>query len=210
VKKPSFVIPLSDIERGARSVDFTLDEAWLRAMLGEAGATPLGPGSASVELSMNGRQVMVRGRAEAKVTMPCVVSLDPIEIELKPEIFLMLSERQPSPGEASGRRGGPKRGGEAASKGRKPRAEDDSDTELSPEDAALDSFEGSQIELDSFFREFLLLELPLFPRRSDLPSPEGPAIAPPSAEAPSATIDPRLLPLADLKTRLSQKNKSKE
>lgn len=202
--KATFVVPLSDLERGPKSVVFTLDESWLRATLAEAGATPQGPGQASVELSKSGRDVMVRGRAEARVTMPCVVTLDPVPIELKPEIFLMLAPREPAADE--GKRAGGKRRGEAGPKGKKGRADEESEVELSAEDAAQDTFEGSQIELDSFFREFLLLELPLFPRRSDLPSPEGPAIAPPSADAPEgATVDPRLRPLADLKRRLSQK-----
>ncbi|HEY2409266.1 MAG TPA: YceD family protein [Polyangiaceae bacterium] len=207
--KPSFVVPLSDLERGPRSIVFSLDEAWLRKTLAEAQATPIGAGTASVELSKSGRDVMVRGRAEARVSVACVVTLDPIEIELRPEIFLLLAPREPN--ESSGRRA-PKRRGEAGPKGKKGRAEEDSDSELSAEDVAEDTFEGSQIELDSFFREFLLLELPLFPRRSDLPSPEGPAIAPPSAgPTESPVIDPRLKPLADLKRRISLKqDKSKE
>ncbi|MBM4362314.1 MAG: hypothetical protein FJ104_06510 [Deltaproteobacteria bacterium] len=66
--------------------------------------------------------------------------------------------------------------------------------------------------LDPFVREFLLLELPLFPLREDLRSDETPAIeAPPEApgspeRAPGeAPLDPRLAPLLSLRARLGRK-----
>jgi hypothetical protein len=61
--------------------------------------------------------------------------------------------------------------------------------------------------LDGFAREFLLLELPMFPRRSDLPTdtlaanPPLPADSQPGGQVP---LDPRLSPLAELKSRLEK------
>lgn len=199
-------------------MSFTLDEAWLRETFEGTEATPRQAGSATVELSKSGRDIMVRGRAEAAVTMPCVVTLDPLEIELKPEIFLMLA---PAPTEPTGKGGKSERrrsvagatGKQAPSDARAPaprkqkaQHEDEEGELLDPVSAARDTFEGSQIELDSFFREFLLLELPMFPRRSDLPSSPEPAIGPrlvtadPDEQEP--VVDPRLQPLAALRSRL--------
>lgn len=210
--KSAFIVLVADIERGPRTATFTLDEAWLSQALEGTDATPRGAGSVTVELSKSGRDIMVRGRLEVPVNMPCVVTLDPLDIDLNPEIFLMLA---PAPSEPAGK-GSKKRAGatkEAQPEGRAaaPRKrgtpdELEEDELLDLTAAARDTFEGSQIELDPFFREFILLELPMFPRRSDLPSSEGPAIGPPSAEPGEhePVIDPRLQPLAALRSRLRE------
>jgi uncharacterized metal-binding protein YceD (DUF177 family) len=216
VTKAVFVVPLADIERGPRTLTFTLDEAWLSEAFEGTDATPRGPGSATVELSKSGKNVMVRGKAEAPVTMSCVVTLDPLSFDLTPEIFLMLapaaSEASPKLAKkaravAAGKDSATPTEARSTASRKRPSKEEDDDGELLDEHAAArDTFEGSQIELDSFFREFLVLELPMFPRRSDLPSSEGPAIGPPSAESDGQepVIDPRLQPLAALRSRLRE------
>jgi len=223
VSKALFVVPVADVERGPRNVTFTLDEAWLREAMEGTEATPRRPGSVTVELSKSGKDIMVRGRAEAAMSMPCVVTLDPLDIDLAPEIFLMLT---PAPSEAAGKGGRTEKkrsvagasgkggaGKEAPAEARATASrkrggkEDDEEGELLDDStAARDTYEGSQIELDSFIREFLLLELPMFPRRSDLPSSEGPAIGPRSVEPDEQepVIDPRLQPLAALRSRLRE------
>ena len=221
--KALFVVPVADVERGPRTVSFTLDEAWLREVFEGTEATPRRPGSATVELSKSGCDIMVRGRAEAAVSMPCVVTLDPLEIDLNPEIFLMLapapseptakggkgdkSERKRSVGGAHGKEA-PADARAAAPRKQKSKDDDEEGELLDAVTAARDTFEGSQIELDSFFREFLLLELPMFPRRSDLPSSPETAIGPrlvtpePADEQQEPVVDPRLQPLAALRSRL--------
>ena len=152
--------------------------------------------------------------------MPCVVTLDPLEIDLNPEIFLMLA---PAPSEPTGKGGkgdrkrsvpgahgkdAPTEARGGAPRKQKSKDDDEEGELLDPVTAARDTFEGSQIELDSFFREFLLLELPMFPRRSDLPSSPGPAIGPrlvePETDGQEPAIDPRLQPLAALRSRLRE------
>lgn len=216
--KALFVVPVADVERGPRTVTFTLDEAWLREALEGTEATPKRAGSATLELSKSGREIMVRGRAEAALSMPCVVTLDPLDIDLNPEIFLMLA---PAASEPTGKPGrSEKKRSVAGATGKEPPVEargtaarkrgakeDDEEGELLDDStAARDTFEGSQIELDSFIREFLLLELPMFPRRSDLPSSPGPANGPrlvePESSEQEPAIDPRLQPLAALRSRL--------
>ena len=216
MSKAQFVVPVADVERGPRTVSFTLDEAFLRATFEGTEATPRAAGSATVELSKSGRDIMVRGRAEVAISMPCVVTLDPLDIELSPEIFLMLAPAPTAEPAGKGGKGGKKRLGssaeapaEARRAASRKRGADDDDEEgelLDAVSAARDTFEGSQIELDSFFREFLLLELPMYPRRSDLPSSPGPAIGPrlvtPEPDEQQPVIDPRLQPLAALRSRL--------
>jgi uncharacterized metal-binding protein YceD (DUF177 family) len=213
VSKPAFVVPVADLERGPRTVTFTLDEAWLRQAFEGTDATPRRAGSATVELSKNGKDVLVRGRVEAAVSMPCVVTLDPLDIDVSAEVFLMLAPASSEIVAKSGkkaRRGGAQEGwteGRGAASKRPAKEDPEDDEELDVHAAARDTFEGSQIELDPFFREFLVLELPMFPRRSDLPSSEGPAIGPPSSASvgQEPAIDPRLQPLAALRSRLHEK-----
>jgi len=198
VSKPNFVVPLSDLEWGPKAVSFEVGEAWLRRALAETEATVRdGPGRLDVELTKNGREVMVRGRVSCALHMPCVVTLDPVEVDVNAEIFLLLSPAGPR----SGAR--PSKGAGQRGKGKNGWAKD---PELSSEDAARDTYEGSEVVLDPFIREFIVLELPLFPKRSDLPLSETPAIPPaPDADRSDAPVDPRLLPLAKLKSRLGQK-----
>jgi uncharacterized metal-binding protein YceD (DUF177 family) len=168
----------------------------------------------TVEVSKSGRDVMVRGRLEAALSMPCVVTLDPLDIDLNPEVFLMLAPagsdsapKAPKKTRREGSNGSPSEARVAAPRKRAAKDELEEGEELDATTAARDTFEGSLIELDPFFREFLVLELPMFPRRSDLPSSEGPAIGPPStaSEGQEPVIDPRLQPLAALRSRLRQK-----
>ena len=83
------------------------------------------------------------------------------------------------------------------------------EAELSDGEAGRDTFSGDLVVLDDFVREFILLELPAYPRRSDLPSPGDAASAPAPEPAGIAAIDPRLRPLADIAQRLASK-KAKE
>lgn len=205
--KPSFVVRLADLERGAKEVTFTLSEDWLRHALSDAQATPLEPGKATVELMKNDEVVIVRGRAHVKLTVPCVVTLDPVALELEPEIFLQLArESEPSPRQKSAGKAEPagkkQGGGKPGAERRKKRGKEE--PELTAEEAAYDTFRGEEIALDDFFREFLLLEIPAYPRRSDLPSPEESISSRPLAEpdAEAKPLDPRLAPLLGIKHRL--------
>jgi len=202
VSSSRFVISVRDLENGPKEVTFTLTEAWLRDVLEPAGASPRGPGSVTVEVEKQGRDVMVRGRAEFCAVLPCVVTLDPVTFDLRPEIFLMLTQGKAGP--AKGRAGGPTKAPTVPTPKRKKRPHgNDNELELSPEENARDTFEGDEIVLDDFIREFLLLELPLYPRRPDLPSPEESIVSRPLAgPTGEQSIDPRLEPLAKLAARL--------
>jgi len=202
-----YVVPLADLEDGPRELTFELSEAWLRDVLEPAGASPRGPGRLEVELTKQGSEVMARGHAEFSATLPCVVTLDPVSFDLRPEIFLMLKPGPPRERSAKGKLpAGAKPA--PATNARKPgrRTKDqagDPDAELSAEGGLPDTYSGEEIVLDEFVREFLLLELPLYPRRPDLPSAEesidSRPLAGPTGEK---SIDPRLEPLQKLAARL--------
>jgi uncharacterized protein len=216
--RPHFVVALADLERGPKRVLFRMPLEWLKHAFAETEATPTGEGELDVELTRTGRDVMVRGRAQAAVSMTDARTLEPFPIELAAEIFLLLSQA-PDPEAHRGRR---RRAGEEPRRGRaqaKPPARDpkrggwEETPELEQNEAARDTFIGEQIVLDSFVREFLLLELPMVPLRSDLPTDGVAAIAPPSpppaaasaepgGDAKSGRIDPRLAPLAAIASRL--------
>jgi len=227
MSRSELVVPVADLERGAKHVEFALSEAWLRRALEGTGAVvAAAPGKLDVTLSKNGQEVLVRGNLTAELTMPCVVTLDPVPVPVRTEILLMLSPRQGATGPEldRGARRGPRartagaKGeggakGEAgaapvASKERRGRWEET--PVLSPEDAGKDTYEGHEIALDELVRELLILELPMFPRRSDLPT-DGAAANPPlpadSQPGGPVPLDPRLSPLAELKSRLEKMKK---
>jgi uncharacterized metal-binding protein YceD (DUF177 family) len=242
VSTPSFVVRVADLENGPQDLSCPVPEAWLNAALEGTDATARSPGELNVQLMLNGRDVVVRGRVTAQLSMPCSVTLDPVDVNVATDLFLLLTPR--SGGGRSGAGGGrgakgakapdPKtgvsarhgagavRGGPAKDAGNKDVPKEaarsrkngegiagwNEDPELSDEDAARDTYDGELVVLDSFIREFIVLELPMNPRKSDLRSDEDVAIALRSAGLGSAEeppLDPRLAPLAAIASRMRQK-----
>jgi uncharacterized protein len=215
--QPLLILRLADLERGKKHYEWELPLPWLRHTFAGTEASVDGPGMLIFEASETSRQVIVRGRAEAKVTMPCARTLDPVQLDLSAEVFLVLrpaaathATAQATVGSAAKRTnrvdGSPKAA--AAPKQRPSRRPE---SQLSEDEAAEDTYQGDHIELDDLVREFLLLELPMMPLRSDLRSEERPAIPPAletaSGSESSPTVDPRLRPLAELASRLRKTTK---
>jgi len=202
---------VADLEAGPQRVRWELGLPWLRWALDGTDASLLEPGELAVELLKNGRDVIVRGNAKLRVTMPCAKTLDPVDVALEPDVFLMLS---PSPNdETPGRRRsaarnqpGDRRAEKRPRKRRGKAPSWEATPELSEQAAAHDTYTADQIVLDDFVREFILLELPMSVVRSDLLTETGAAYGPPP-ETADKPIDPRLQPLAEIKSRLE---KSKE
>src|SRR5690606_20813641 len=208
-----FAVPVADLSRGEKSATWRIPAAWLKEVLAETEAEPIEDGELSVELMKSGADVVVRGHADVRVTVPCVVTLTPLTFDLHPEIFLLLP---PAPAGATSSKSGTGRrpAREARGKARVSKGEKADlrgwaeDPELSSEVGARDTFDGETVVLDDFVREFIVLELPLYPRCPDLPSDETPAIAPPSPESDGEKpIDPRLQPLAAIAKRLGEQKK---
>lgn len=205
VTKPFFVVPLADLERGGREVEWRLTRSWLTHALEGTEAQAVGDGELELSLVRNGKEVLVRGRARARVTVPDARTLEPVELDLCPEIFLMLSpastpvprQRQPLGGRKAGKKqpASPRTGAGRGWAG---------DPELRGEDASRDTYSGEQVVLDDFVREFLVLEIPMVVHK-DLPSEPATAIGPPPAVPQPETagrVDPRLAPLAAIAERM--------
>lgn len=223
---PELVVPVADLEQGPKHAQFALSVAWLQRALEGTDATVTAPGKLEVTLTKNGTSVLVRGQVTADLTMPCVVTLDPVPIPVRTEVVLMLA---PKAGAATAheshvarRRARPEQKTSSlpdkSSTDRASRAKNSDKKEgkwdetplLSEEEAGQDTYDGHQIVLDDFVREFVILELPMFPRRSDLPTEQTAANPPLPAGSQTGgdkPLDPRLSPLAELKSRLEQKIK---
>ncbi|MET0411352.1 MAG: DUF177 domain-containing protein [Polyangiaceae bacterium] len=224
--QPLFTVALRDLERSDQTRSWAIPVEWLvQAFEGTEGTPEGGAGQLELYLKKSEREVLVKGKARAKVVVPCARTLDPLPLELEAEVFLMLSpravppapkrERAPRAVERTPRAGdrAPRAGDRTPRAGDRPEraprkresAEDALDAELSSEDAARDHYEGETIVLDEFVREHLLLELPLFPVRSDLPSEEAGvtgSLPDPAGTDEPAELDPRLAPLAALRQGL--------
>jgi uncharacterized protein len=218
--KASFTIRLADIDRGVREFDWELPVEWLTHAFAETDAAPVSSGKLTLTASKNGSQVILHGRAKAQVTMPCARTLEPVDVRLDSEIVLVLRPG-PTPAPAakphavqssknSVRSYHAARRAEKGEVTHRHKTTNEPEAELSLEDACEDFYHGEHIELDQFVREFLILELPMMPLRSDLRFEGRPAIS----ATPELTggddanfVDPRLRPLAELASRLKKSTK---
>lgn len=204
----SIVVPLADLEKGPRQKAWVLEREWLDRALSDTEATSRGEGSVEATISKNGTRVIVRGRVMAPLTMPCARTLDPVDVDVDTELLLVLSPARAvsdAPQRKASRKKAVLSPREVAPKG--PKAEAGRVTkerEISAEEAAEDVYSGTEVVLDGFVREHIILELPMVPLRSDLREQDKPAIpAPPDdAKAKAGRIDPRLAPLAEVAGRL--------
>jgi uncharacterized protein len=210
-------IRLADLERGKTHYEWELPLLWLRRVFDGTEATVDTSGKLAIDASVTSRQVVVKGHAVANVTMPCARTLDPVSIDLSAEVSLVLRPAATSPemhattvGSATKRNSSSNPAKKAAELPKRKPAHWP-ERELPEDEAAEDVYQGELIELDGFVREFLLLELPLMPLRSDLRFEERPAI-PRSPEVANGAanpppLDPRLRPLAEIASRLKKTTK---
>jgi uncharacterized protein len=234
---PLLAIPANDIDTAGLAVDVDLPAAWINRELADVSATSPGPGHLTARVSKSGTDVVVRGHADVKLTMPCARCLNPAEVDLRADLSLLL---RPAPGESAHHRGGSGRAAagasgaaagrrgdangrapgsdKAAPRGRKGAGDSDSasgkkskdiEYEFSSEEAEVDTFDGDTVVLDDFLREAILLELPNFPLCSEACPGIGPVATDREAErsGPSDRIDPRLAPLSALREKLAKPSK---
>ncbi len=207
-----FQVPIADLERGPKHLDAPLTLDWLSWALEGTEASARGPGQLSATLTKNGTEVLVQGQITAPLQMPCIRTLEPVDVDVKSDLWLLLEPRASEPRARPPQRGTTRLARTpSASAAKPPRRRAVEDPELSLERAARDTFSGDRVHLDDFIREFILLELPMAPLRSDLrseaeqarPAPLAPQVGPGGAADP-VELDPRLAPLAALASRLRQ------
>lgn len=197
---PLVSIAVRDLESGHKILRSPVPSSWLQSILQDTELTPWGSteGEISLTLSKNGREILVRGRLDVTVSLPCSRTLDPAVYRLQPEIFLMLHPSHEKPSGGGRKRAGARslssagpavahkktgsnqgKSAKTGASGKKSSWEDD--PELLEEDAFSDTYSGDTLLLDPFLREFILLEVPMVPLREDLrssgdeasPSPPG-------------------------------------
>jgi len=186
-----------------------LDQKWLDEALAETEALSRGAGAVDATITKNGARVIVRGRVTAPLTMPCARTLDPVEVDVDVELLLVLSPAR-SVSEALQRKASRKKTGASLARrpAKGPEAEAGPATkerEISAEEVAQDVYSGTEVVLDGFVREHIILELPMVPLRSDLRGQDNPAIPAPPGDAVAEAgkrLDPRLAPLAEVAGRL--------
>ena len=178
-----------DIDTAGLSVEADLPPAWLKEELAEADLRSEAPGHVSVRLSRSGKDIVVRGRIRAELTIPCARCLNPAPVHVDAELSLLL---KPASGEAK-KANGP--------------AHKDVEYEFAADEAEVDTYDGETVVLDPFLREAILLEVPNFP----LCSEACPGIRPaPAAAVSEPAVDPRLAPLEALRAKLAPEKKKKE
>lgn len=203
----AFSVPVRDLERSDQRRSWEIPPSWLDRALAESEARSDGtPGKLELYLKKTGREILVKGQAQANVTMPCARTLEPVAVALEAPILLLLSPSASAPAGSRGKRQRTRGERGAAPRGASADAEDGSAELLSTEEAARDEYSGDDVALDAFVREHLLLELPLFPVRSDLPFQADAATNTPPDES-GAAPDPRLAPLAALASQLKTTGK---
>ncbi|MBK8257123.1 MAG: DUF177 domain-containing protein [Polyangiaceae bacterium] len=214
---PLFTVTVHDIDSGGLARAFELPVAWLARVLDDTDVEATEPGHADVRLSRSGSDVVVRGTAKAALMLPCARCLAPTHHSVTGELSLVLRparvEHATTKGASHGGHGakashaaakdGSKKSGkdgkDASKNGAHRRPAEEDEYEFTSEEADQDVYDGETVVLDDFLREALLLEVPSFP----LCSEDCPGIRPAQRNEPQSPMDPRLVPLAALKTKLA-------
>jgi uncharacterized metal-binding protein YceD (DUF177 family) len=83
MQRAQFSVSIRELERSEQHRQYELSPEWLNDALGESEARSDGsPGSFEVQLRKNGREVLVKGVARARVTMPCARTMEQVTVNL--------------------------------------------------------------------------------------------------------------------------------
>ena len=183
------VLQVQDIDERGKDYDFELTPGWLDAALSETALKrdPQGrQGHLHVHVQRNGAEILVNGSVSAELLVECGRCLKDTPLAVRADIAALMS----------------------------PGGDEDLPEDLELEAADLDrgSFVGNELALDELVREHLLLEAPMQPLCSpDCAGIEIPAsVRPRSEDFGDGATDPRLLPLLQLKAKLTGKQEKKE
>jgi uncharacterized metal-binding protein YceD (DUF177 family) len=172
---PLPTIHLNEVPEDGLTVEATLDAAWLRSALVETGYEPASDpaGRATLRLDKHGRDVLLSGTVDAKLTSACVRCLTGVPLDVHAEFTLNLepATTRPHPGRKE-------------------------EVELTADELDVDVYENDRIDLGHWVREQILLEAPAYPT-----CPERcaePIEVPQPNPIERDAIDPRLAPLKKL------------
>jgi uncharacterized protein len=180
-----FVLQIQDIDEQGKDYAFELTSKWLDQALVDS---PLRrdpskqPGRFELHAQKNEREIFVRGTAEVDLTVECARCLRDTPLHVETRITALLSQAD--------QHGAPE------------------EVELDAEDLERARFVGHEVVLDELVREHLLLECPMQPLCApDCPGIEIPERVRPPSEDFGGDVDPRLLPLKQLRAKLSGNDK---
>jgi uncharacterized protein len=172
-----FPIPVSELDAGGKEYRFAVRPSWMRGQLedheAKAGERE---GSVVVRASKSGHDVVVNGRLEAELTVPCARCLEPFSLPIKTELAVLYAPAA------------------------KVKTADKDEYEFSSEEADTLPFDGETVVLDDLVKDELLLEIPMIPLCSEACPGMG---TPPGTEekADEKGIDPRLAPLMQFRAK---------
>ena len=217
-----FVYSVHDLQTGGRDYESPVSPSWLRAALQGCDLQPWDDagGVLRVRLSMSGRDVVVRGRLQVPIAVPCARCLQPVQLDVDAEVSLLLMPGHSSRPQVTAAPARSNRAGAASAekapvarapkhpvqpgfaKGRWSREGTAEVYEFSQEEADIDTYDGDQVVLDDHVRELILLEAPIFPLCSEAcPGIRAVPEQRPDPAIESDQIDPRLRPLLNLQKK---------
>ena len=174
-------IPLHDLDTQGKDYVFSLGASWLdRAFegTGVSGDVSEGDGVVEVHAQRNGGEILVHGRARARLVAECVRCLKGVPIEVSCDLAALY----------------------APGAGAEPGTAEDEDLDIDPDEPDREFYTGDHVESDELVRDYLLLELPLQPRCEPecMSLPESTRSGDSDQGFGEKRIDPRLAPLQKL------------
>lgn len=188
----SLVIPVQHLDTHGKDYVFALDQAWLDHALegtgvrGDAGEGH--QGEVSVHAQRNGHEILVHGKAHARLITECGRCLKDLPLDVSCDLAALYA---PST--------------EAA---HAPAADEELE-DIDPEEPDREFYSGDHVVIDDLVRDHLLLEIPMQPRcdlgwscpNLDVPEEMRGAEGVHSKSTGEEHIDPRLKPLMKLAKR---------
>jgi uncharacterized protein len=179
---PALLIPIHNLDSVGKDFVFALDAAWLRTQFAETGVDgdASSPGEVAVHAQRNGSEILVHGRAHARLVTECGRCLSPVALDVECTLAALYAP------EAGAVRHAPE--------------DDEEDLDIDPDAPDREFYRGEEVAIDELVRDYLLLELPMQPRcepECALPAVKKSARAGAQPEF-GGEIDPRLMPLLKL------------
>jgi uncharacterized metal-binding protein YceD (DUF177 family) len=184
----SLVIPIHNLDTQGKGFVFALDQAWLdRALQGSGvrGDAAAKDGAVEVHAQRNGREILVHGKAHARLITECGRCLKDMPLDVACDLAALYA-----PAEGTVR----------------PSQEDDELDDIDPDQPDREYYTGEKVVIDELVRDYLLLEIPMQPRcelgwscpNLEVPEHMRGAEGVHSESSEEDRIDPRLIPLMKL------------
>jgi uncharacterized protein len=170
---PEFTIPVSELDAGGKEYRFPVRSSWVRGVLeGHEASASDQDGALVVRASKSGHDVVVNGKLETELTVPCARCLEPTRLPIASDVRVLYAPAQ---------------------KLKDPETEE---YEFSAEEADTLPFDGETVVLDDLVRDELLLEIPMIPLCSEgCPGMSTPPEDSGEGQTGEKGLDPRLAPL---------------